>query len=349
MAIEFVIAVLGNILTRTIDYLDSLLADKYTRYVSIQVMKHAAELDVIAYEDPVFYDRLERARVQATDRLAMIQMLGRLMQQVITTITLSITIVYYSPWLLLLLIAGVIPAFLGESHFAFLGYAKNFRQTPVRRQLDYLRILGGSKEAAKELKLFGLSNFLTERFTRLSDDVYEENVALSKRKLIAGALLSVVGSLGYYSAYVYVIWRTVMGALSIGTLYLLAGAILQASTNIQMIFSTLSGVADQALFLTDLLAFFEMQPTIRSKPERLAGAAAYPAGLRVPQCFVCLSREFASNPEEPGLHPSSRRAGGADRRERSGQDHDREADYAALRSDRGTDSARWSRPSRVQP
>jgi len=224
---------------------------------------------VLAYEDPVFYDRLERARVQATDRLAMIQMLGRLAQQIITTITLSASIIYFSPWLLLLLVAGVLPAFLGESHFAFLGYAKNFRQTPVRRQLDYLRVLGGSKEAAKELKLFGLSNFLTDRFTRLSDQVYEENVALSKRKLVAGALLSVIGSLGYYSAYVYVIWRTVIGALSIGSLYFLAGAILQASTNIQLIFSTLSGVADQALFLTDLLAFFEMQPTIRSKPNAL--------------------------------------------------------------------------------
>ncbi len=269
VAAEFLIAVLGNVVTRIIDYLDSLLGDKYTRHVSIQVMKHAAELDVIAYEDPVFYDRLERARVQATDRLAMIQMLGRLIQQVITTVTLSASIIYFSPWLLLLLIAGVLPAFVGESHFAFLGYAKNFRQTPVRRQLDYLRVLGGSKEAAKELKLFGLSKFLTDRFTFLSDQVYEENVALSRRKLIAGALLSIVGSLGYYSAYVYVIWRTVTGALTIGSLYFLAGAILQASSNIQQIFSTLSGVADQALFLTDLLAFFQMQPTIRSKPNAL--------------------------------------------------------------------------------
>src|SRR5262249_56699280 len=133
------------------------------------------------------YDRLERARVQATDRLAMIQAIGRLVQQVITTILFSASIILYSPWLMLMLIAGVFPAFLGESHFAFLGYAKNFRQTPIRRQLDYLRVLGGSKEAAKELKLFGLSKFLTDRFTRLSDEVYEENVALSKRKLIAGA------------------------------------------------------------------------------------------------------------------------------------------------------------------
>ena len=81
------------------------------------------------------------------------------MQQTITTITFSVSIMLFSPWLMLLLIAGVVPAFLGESHFAFLGYAKNFRQTPMRRQLDYLRVLGGSKEAAKELKLFGLEGF----------------------------------------------------------------------------------------------------------------------------------------------------------------------------------------------
>src|ERR1700736_5480286 len=269
VAAEFAFALLSSILARTIDYSDSLLADKYTRHVSIQVMKHAAELDVLAYEDPVFYDRLERARVQATDRLGMIQQIGRLIQLVITTITLSATIIFYSPWLMLLLIAGVLPAFLGESHFAFLGYAKNFRQTPIRRQLDYLRQVGGSKEAAKELKLFGLSKFLTQRFTHLSDEIYRENVALSRRKLIAGALLSVIAYMGYYSAYAFVIWRTVTGVYSLGLWYLLSGAILQASNNLQQIFSTLSGIADQALFLTDLLAFFDMKPTIQSKPNAL--------------------------------------------------------------------------------
>jgi len=269
VAAEFSLAVLSSALARAIDYSDSLLADKYTRHVSIQVMNHAADLDLVAYEDPVFYDRLERARVQATDRLGMIQAIGRLVQQVITTVTLSVSIMLFSPWLMLLLIAGVVPAFVGESHFAFLGYAKNFRQTPIRRQLDYLRVLGGSKEAAKELKLFGLRGFLSERFTRLSDGIYKENVALSRRKLIAGTALSVVGTMGYYSAYVFVIWRTVNGVLSIGTLTFLAGAIQQASSNIQQIFSTLAGIADQALFLTDLLAFFEMRAVIRSKPGAL--------------------------------------------------------------------------------
>ncbi|HXY03244.1 MAG TPA: ABC transporter ATP-binding protein [Terriglobales bacterium] len=266
VAAEFGVAVLLSILSRGIDYLDSLLADKYTRHVSIAVMKHASELDLVAYEDPVFYDRLERARVQATDRLGMIQSIGRLIQQLITAVTMSVTIIVYSPWLMLLLVAGVLPAFLGESHFAFLGYAKNFSQTPIKRQLDYLRVLGGSKEAAKELKLFGLSRFLTERFTQLSDRIYVQDVSLARRRLFAGAALSVIGTLGYYAAYAWVIWRTLTGVLSIGTLTLLAGAIQQASLNIQQVFSTLAGIADQALFLTDLLAFFDMQPTIRSKP-----------------------------------------------------------------------------------
>ena len=180
VAIEFSIAVGNSVLARLIDFLDSLLADNYTRHVSMQVMKHAADLDLVAYEDPVFYDRLERARVQATDRLGMIQSIGRLVQQVITAVSLSVSIMVFSPWLLLLLIAGVVPAFLGESHFAFLGYAKNFRQTPVRRQLDYLRVLGGSREAAKELKLFGLRQFLVGRFTKpLGPDL--------RRKRSAGA------------------------------------------------------------------------------------------------------------------------------------------------------------------
>ena len=263
---EFGVAIVAAVLARGIDFLDALLADKYTRHVSIAVMRHASQLDLTAYEDPVFYDRLERARVQATDRLAMIQSIGRLIQQGITAVTMSVSIVVYSPWLLLLLIAGVLPAFLGESHFAFLGYAKNFRQTPIKRQLDYLRVLGGSKEAAKELKLFGLSRYLTDRFASLSDVIYSQDVSLARRRLAAGSVLSVIGTLGYYSAYAWVIWRTLAGALSIGTLTFLAGAIQQASLNIQQVFSTLAGIADQALFLTDLLAFFEMQPTIRSKP-----------------------------------------------------------------------------------
>ncbi len=266
---EFSLAVGGSFFGRVIDYYDSVLADRYTRHVSVQVMDHASQLDLQAYENPVFYDRLERARVQATDRLGMIQSIGRLFQQVITTALLSAAILFYSPWLLLLLVACLIPAFLGESHFAFLSYAKNFRQTPDKRQLDYLRQLGGSKEAAKELKLFGLSRFLTDRFTAISNAILDENLALSRRRLIAVCLLSVLSTCGYYGSYAWVIYGTVIGIYTIQTMVFLTQSIMNASNNISLIFSTVSSIADQALFLTDLLAFFQMKPTVVSKPNAL--------------------------------------------------------------------------------
>ena len=269
VGLEVTLAVVTGALSRLVDYFDNLLADRYTHHVSIQVMRQAAQLDLTTYEDPIYYDRLERARVQATDRLAMIQAMGRLFQQVITTLIFTATLVYYSPWLLLLLGMGVLPSFFGETHFAFLGYAKNFRQTPAKRQMDYLRQVGGSKEAAKELKLFNLSGYLTERFSGLSQQIYDENVALSRKKLIWGGLLSITGTLGYYGSYAWVIWRAVHGAYDLKTYAFITAAIVQAQANLQQVFSTATGIADQALFLTDLIAFFEMKPTVQSKPNAL--------------------------------------------------------------------------------
>ena len=273
---EFALAALGAVAGRTIGFFESLLADRFTRHVSLLVMEHASLLDLASYEDPLFHDKLERARVQATDRIAMIQAIGAAGQQVVAVVSLSLGILWFSPWLLAVLVAAVVPAFLGESHFAFLGYSQNIRQTPVRRQLDYLRVLGASKESAKELRLFGLSRFLSGEYARLSNRIYDENARLAGRRLRAGALLSLLSTAGYYGAYAYVIYRTVTGALTWGTLQFLAGAIAGASTNIQNVFATFSSIADQSLFLTDLVEFLQVTPKICSKP----GALPAPRPMR---------------------------------------------------------------------
>ena len=205
--------------------------------------------------------------------------MGRLLQQSVTTLAFTGVLLRSSPWLLLLMAAGVLPSFLGETHYAFLGYAKNFRQTPAKRQMDYLRQVAGSREGAKELKVFGLSGFLTGRFRQISQRIYEENVALSRRKLFWGGSLALVGTLGYYGSYAFVIWRALHGAYNIGIFTLLTTAIQQASSNLQQAFSTASGIADQALFLTDLIAFFEMKPTLRSKPDALPAPRPIRAGF----------------------------------------------------------------------
>lgn len=266
VGLEFGLAAVAGLLGRGTDYCDTLLADRFTLHISIRIMQHASRLDLASYEDPLFYDKLERARVQATDRLSMIQAMGRVVQQAITTVSLAAGVFVYSPWLLGILVLCVVPAFLGESHFAFLGYSLAHEQTPRKRQLDYLRVLGASKESAKELKLFGLAPFLSSEFTRISQGIYHENVALAGRRLRAGAALSLLSTIGYYGTYAWVVYETVQGILTVGDLTFLAGAIAGASTNIQMLFSSFTSIADQALFLTDLVDFFAVEPTVRTKP-----------------------------------------------------------------------------------
>ena len=300
VAAEFGLAALGSILGRATGYFDSLLADRFTRHVSVRVIGHASRLDLAAYEDPVFYDKLERARVQATDRIAMIHAIGSVVQQAVMAASFSITLFLFSPWLLLLLVLCVVPAFLGESHFAFLGYSLNFRQTPVRRQMDYLRVLGASRESAKELKLFGLSDFVAGEYTRLSNTIYDENVRLAGRRFRTGSLLSLLSSAGYYGAYAWVVYRTVSGDFSVGTMTFLAGAIAGASSNIQSIFSTFGSIADQALFLTDLLEFFAVRPSIASRP----GALPAPRPIRDGFVFDNVSFAYPGNSRRVlnGLH-----------------------------------------------
>ncbi len=349
VVLEAALNVVNGLLARCVDYSDSLLADRYTHFVSIRVMRQAAELDLTTYEDPVFYDRLERARVQATDRLAMIQQMGRLFQQSLTTLIWTSILLWYSPWLVLLLALGVLPTFLGETHFAFLGYAKNFRQTPAKRQMDYLRQVAGSREGAKELKLFNLKDYLTNRFTKLSQAIYEENVALSRKKLLAGGLLGVVATLGYYGAYAFVIWRAVTGSYNdIGEFYYLTNAIIQASSNLQQVFSTASGIADQALFLTDLLAFFEMKPTVVSKPDGALIPRPIRRGFEFRNVSFAYPRHHAAGAQQLQFHPRAGAADRADWRKRPGQDDRGEADHPALRPNRRADPARWHRPSGVQ-
>jgi ATP-binding cassette subfamily B protein len=266
LAAEFGLAGLNQVLSRTIDYTDARLADEFTREVSLRVMEHAAKLDLASFEDPAFHDKLERARLQATDRIGMLNAMGRLLLQSITLVTLSAGVIAYSPWLFLLLVICVIPAFAGESHFAFLGYSLAHGITPVRRELDYLRILGSSKDSAKEVKVFGLGGHLRDRYAALTGQIIQKNIHLTRRRLLWGSIFAIIGSIGYYGSYAFLVWRTLLGDLSVGTLVFLTGAIAGSSVQLQGVFSLFSHIGDQALFLTDLIDFLSVQPDIRSKP-----------------------------------------------------------------------------------
>ncbi len=269
LAVEFALACSGLILGRLIGYFDGRIADNFSAEVSLRIMQHAARLDLASFEDPVFYDKLERARVQATDRVNMLNAIGNLLQQAVTLVSLAVALIWFSPLLFLFLVLCVVPSFLGESHFAFLGYSLAFQLTPLRRELDYLRVLATSRESAKEMKIFGIAPWLRERFSALTDTLIGQNVHMARRRLGWGAVFAVIGSLGYYGAYAYVVIQAAEGRISIGYLQFLINTIAGSSAQIQAIFSNFSSIADQALFLTDLLEFFAVKTRIVSRPNAI--------------------------------------------------------------------------------
>jgi ATP-binding cassette subfamily B protein len=276
VALELGIVVVGELLARASALVESLLGDLFSNHISVRLMRHAATLDLAQFEDPDFYDHLERARRQTTARIGLIAMLLAMGQNLLTLGTLGAALVAYNPWLLALLTVAILPSFLGETHYAALSYSLLFSRTPERRELDYLRYVGASDKTAKEVQMFGLASWLADRYDAVAQRYYEENRQLSLRKGLVSALLSLLGTLGYYGAYVTILLRAVAGTITLGTLTFLAAAFARSRDLIQQLLLSASDIYEQSLYLRDLFVFFEMRPSIHSKP----GAAPVPRPIR---------------------------------------------------------------------
>lgn len=278
--LELVLAILSSLLGRAITLTDSLLGDLVNNDSSVRIIRHAATLDLYQFEDANFYDKLERARTQTAGRTALMSMVLSQGQDLITVAFLAAGLVAFNPWLLLILVVAVIPSFVGESKFNQESYSLSRSWTPERREIDYLRYIGASNETAKEIKIFGLEDFIASRFKTISDKYFLANQRLALKRAAWGALFSALGTISYYAAYVFVIMQTVAGQITVGTLTFLAGAFSRLQGLLQGIVSRFSRIAETSLYLQDLFDFLELRPLSQNH----AGGRRVPRPMR--QGFV---------------------------------------------------------------
>ncbi len=264
LAAEFALAVFADILGRIVSLIDSLLSEQLANDSSVRLMEHAATLDLEDFEDAEFQDQLERARRQTSGRMTLMSQLFGQAQDMVTVASFAAGLIWYAPWLIVLLLVALVPAFLGEAHFNAQSYSLAFFRTPERRELDYLRQTAASVETAKEVKIFGLNGFLIDRYRRLAADLYAANRRLAIRRAGWGGVFTAIGTVGYYLAYAYIAWRTLAGEFSIGDLTFLAGSFRRLRTLLEGLLSGFSSTASQALYLDDLFSFFAVEPEIRS-------------------------------------------------------------------------------------
>ncbi len=262
VGIELGLTIFSEVLSRIITLTDNLLGDLVANYTSVQLIRHASKLDLEQFEDATFYDKLERARQQTSGRVILMSQVLSQGQDIITLVSLAIGLVAFNGWLILILILALVPAFLGETHFNERAYSLSLSWTPERRELDYLRYIGASDFSAKELKVFGLSDFLANRFKFLSDNYYTENKSLTQKRAFWGSLFSLIGTASYYVAYVLIIIETITKVISLGDLTFLAGSFERLRFMLQQIMGRFSSIAQSALYLKDLFEFLELEPLI---------------------------------------------------------------------------------------
>ncbi len=258
IGIELIMAIGSDILSRIINLTDGLMGDKYSNDSSVKLIKKTKEVELSDLEDPAFYDKLNMARTQTAGRVNLMSNVLSQFQDVITSSSLIVGLIVYEPWLILLLIASVIPAFINEIRFSSSSYSLARSWTSERRELDYLRFIGANDKTAKEIKLFGLADFIADRFALLSEKYYNANKKLSIDRTIWGIAFNIIGVICYYGAYLLIVVKTVKGLITIGALTFLSSAFSRLRNSLQNIFSRFSRITESALYLQDYFEFLDL-------------------------------------------------------------------------------------------
>ncbi|MBE7641059.1 ATP-binding cassette domain-containing protein [Salegentibacter sp. BLCTC] len=270
VAAELGLAILSDLMSRAINLTDALLGDQYSIDTSVRIIKKTSELNLDQLEDAEFYDKLERARQQTTGRVGLMSNILTQAEDLVVIFTLLAGVVAFEPWLIILLVVSVVPTIINEIKFSGTSYSLARSWTQERRELDYLRYAGASDVTAKEVKLFGLSNYLADRFKNLSDTYYLMSKKLAKQRAGWGSLFNVIGTGAYYGAYLLIVFRTVAGIFSLGDLTFLSGSFNRLRSKLQGFFTRFTAITESALYLQDYFEFLDLKYSEELEKEKLS-------------------------------------------------------------------------------
>jgi ATP-binding cassette, subfamily B, bacterial len=264
IGLELALALASDVLGRLTSLLEGLLGDLFSNAMSVRLMRHAATLDLLHFEDPDFFDKMQRARRQTMGRIALMSGTLGMAQQALTLTSLLAALVTFNPWLLLILVVAILPSFLGETAYAGIAYSFMFQWTPQRRELDYYRWVASELAPAKEIKLFGLADHFIGRYAELADDYVAENRRVATHRSATGAVLTAFSTVAYYGAVATIVHQTVVGDISIGELTFLMASFQRSRGLIGTILMSIAHSYEQGLQLKDLFDFLDVRSNIRN-------------------------------------------------------------------------------------
>ncbi len=256
-----VIALLGGA-QRGINACQALLRAQLGYRVNEMILQKALTLDLTQFEDAEFYDKLQRARREASSRpLSLVMRTFALFQQLVALASFSVLIAQFSPWALVLLALAGLPAFLAETKFSGDAFRLFRMRAPEARMQNYLEIVMSREDHAKEVQLFQLGPMLLERYRAIFDKIYREDRALTLRRETWGMLLALIGTGALYGAYAWIAIAAVGAAITIGEMTMYLVLFRQGQAAVSASLGSIGGMYEDNLYLTNLYEYLEQAPT----------------------------------------------------------------------------------------
>jgi ATP-binding cassette subfamily B protein len=281
VAAEFGLLFLRTLLNSLQGLSNNVLRSMLARHVNTLIIEKAIGLDLQYYEDPVFYDSMQNARMRSdSSALAIVTAISQVAQQLITLVSLVILLVGFSPWLAVVVILAAIPNFLSNSRFAEMSFRALTRRAPEARLLRYIETLLTSNESIKEVKLFGLGEALKNRYLKLSTQFLEEDRVIARKNTFASLAWGMLSNLAYYASYIWVIIRTIAQAVTLGDMTMFLSVFRQSQTAVQQLLRNFSSLYENNLYLDNLIDFLQVEPALVSVEDGIIAPAPIEKGIR---------------------------------------------------------------------
>lgn len=260
IGVEAVLIVLMAAAQRGLMVAQSLLRALLGQRVNVMILEKAQTLELSHFEDSEFYDKMTRARREASSRpLSLVTKTFGLVQNGITLLTYGWLLVQFS-WLAVVgLLLAALPAFFVETYFSGAAFRLFRWQVPETRKRNYLEWLLAREDYVKEVKLFGTGGLFLQRYREIFETLYAEDRALTLKRGLWGFLLGVLSTIAFYGAYAWIGWSAAMGWITLGgmTMYLLIFK--QGQSSIAASLTSIGKMYEDNLYLSNLYEFLEQK------------------------------------------------------------------------------------------
>ncbi len=278
--VELAVVVTLALVQRGLGLVRTLLGARLGIDINVTILRKALGLDLQFFEDPDFYDKLTRARREASSRpISLVSESFGLVQSAVTLAGYAALLVRFSGWAVLALALATVPATVAEMRYSKLAFRVRNWRSPESRKVLYLEYVLANDEHAKEVKLFGLGPTLLERYERLSEGFYEEDRRLFVRRAVWTQLLSLVGTAAFYGAYAAMAAMAAAGKLTLGNMTMYVIAFRQGQQAFQSALGGIGSIYEHNLYMSNLWEYLRIADdgeTARSSAKRAKDVADGP-------------------------------------------------------------------------